>query len=457
MFAFKILFHIASHIVDARAYPQAVWKTGDGAKYSGSEDEANLDTTSAIVSDGVVDLSTGKIDRFQDEVGVFQFCNLIETVTLPKSLRKIGGSAFLEVIALRHVDIPSGVNEIGDKAFADCHSLRTVTIPDGVVHLPHGIFDGCECLETVKLPVALKTIGDNAFNYCESLTMINFGDLKGVTEIGSWAFASCVKLNNVKLPPLLKTIEEFTFYGCESLSKVELPASLENITKVAFDHCHRDLLIELPDTLRRVDMKALRGCRIRLPTTLTMMLTKSKCLLGLLNKVHEVVISSHVSLGMLVDYINGLPKMRYYNPLEDEHYFDDDIPDKRHRPKPHHYLGFDEFELAMIEDHNLDPSQMNYPDDDDGKVRPFLDPDLKFKVLYGGPATLASSLPPLKASEHVPESFFSFSISPRDVKSLYKSDGDGALHSLVESAFIHKLSPYAEVLNCKATALPAEG
>ena len=237
------------------ASSQAVWNTGDGAKYAGEKIRSNETITSTIVADGVVDLSTGVFEYDEDdevdrERGVFQCCIKLETVRLPGSLRNIGDYTFAKCLALVHVDIPSGVNEIGEGAFCGCSSLKTATIPQGVVHLPDHIFCNCKSLKSVKLPSSLKTIGEYAFNSCSALTTINDDALEGVTEIGEWAFAQCKSLTTFKLPPLLKTIEKFTFFECESLSKVELPPSLETIKKHAFSGCsHPDLIIDLPETV----------------------------------------------------------------------------------------------------------------------------------------------------------------------------------------------------------------
>ena len=116
------------------ASSQAVWNTGDGSKWSN-----NKTITSAIVADGVVDLSTGEHYEDGGEIGVFECCTKLVTVRLPESLRKIGDYAFRYCEALVHVDIPSGVNEIGTSAFS-FSSLETVTIPEGVFDLTDSIF-----------------------------------------------------------------------------------------------------------------------------------------------------------------------------------------------------------------------------------------------------------------------------------------------------------------------------
>ena len=275
------------------ASSQAVWNTGDGAKYAGGDDP-NETITSAIVADGVVDLSTGVYYNDGSEKGVFQLCTKLKTVRLPESLRKIGFCAFNECKALVHVDIPSGVNEIGEGAFggssletvtipegvldlprcmfyhcqslksvklptslktigehvfSNCSALATATIPEGIVDLPKYIFNECKSLKSVKLPFSLKTIGRYAFYKNSSLTTINFDALKGVTEIGDHAFSHSLSLTVFELPPLLEIIEKATFSGCKSLVKVDLSPSLKVIRAYAMSDCHNDLHIDLPETV----------------------------------------------------------------------------------------------------------------------------------------------------------------------------------------------------------------
>ena len=82
---------------------------------------------------------------------------------------------------------------------------------------------------------------------------------------------------------------------------------------------------------------------------------------------------------------------------------------------------------------------------------PFLDPNLKFKILYCGPTSFtAAALPPIK--EHFPESFFSFDVTTEELKQVHSQ----SLHGKVQSAFTHKLSGYASLLQRKAFSIPLE-
>ena len=109
------------------------------------------------------------------------------------------------------------------------------------------------------------------------------------------------------------------------------------------------------------------------------MLTNGGDVEGLLEEVKEVVMSSRVNLSLLVDHINSLPN-NHYHP----------------------------------------------------------DPNLKFRILYGGSTCAAP-----KIKEHVPSSFFSVEMSTAHLKSL---NGVLPLRKKVDSIFKRKLGIFAEIL-----------
>ena len=89
------------------------------------------------------------------EVGEYAFagCNVAK-VTIPSSVRRIGGGAFTGCSTLRNVTIPDSVTHIGCGAFQGCASLRSVTIPDSVRHFETWAFHRCHQL-TLTAPARL--------------------------------------------------------------------------------------------------------------------------------------------------------------------------------------------------------------------------------------------------------------------------------------------------------------
>ncbi|MDE6726444.1 MAG: leucine-rich repeat domain-containing protein [Oscillospiraceae bacterium] len=88
-----------------------------------------------------------------------EFRKTITKITLPNGLKKIGQSAFCDLISLESVNIPETVRSIGEYAFRDCNSLKTVIVPEGVSDIEANAFSiqrGTGALEYVQLPRSLK-------------------------------------------------------------------------------------------------------------------------------------------------------------------------------------------------------------------------------------------------------------------------------------------------------------
>lgn len=89
-----------------------------------------------------------------------EFRKTITKITLPEGLKKIGESAFRDLVSLESVNIPKTVRSIGEDAFSDCVSLKTVIVPKGVRDIGDNAFSvqsaGFSALEYVELPSTLK-------------------------------------------------------------------------------------------------------------------------------------------------------------------------------------------------------------------------------------------------------------------------------------------------------------
>ncbi len=81
--------------------------------------------------------------------GAFSEFDLLESVTLPRSLRIVGNNAFYECSSLKVVDVQEGTVAIENLAFASCPSLASVTVPKSVTKIGFKAFDGCENLANV--------------------------------------------------------------------------------------------------------------------------------------------------------------------------------------------------------------------------------------------------------------------------------------------------------------------
>ena len=116
------------------------------------------------------------------------------TVVIPKTVTKIGDSAFIGCASITHITIPSSVTWIGKFAFSGCRSLTSITIPNGVDTIRESTFQECTALKNVTLPNGLHAIKTAAFLNCTSLIRIT---LIGVHWIEDIAFGGCTLLKSV--------------------------------------------------------------------------------------------------------------------------------------------------------------------------------------------------------------------------------------------------------------------
>lgn len=89
-------------------------------------------------------------------------------------------------------NIPEGVTEIAASAFMGSNVLKSLTLPSSLKKIGRYAFHGCNKVEgTVHFPKELTTIGDYAFMWCEKVREFDFSLCTQLTEIGTGAFHLC--------------------------------------------------------------------------------------------------------------------------------------------------------------------------------------------------------------------------------------------------------------------------
>ena len=217
--------------------------------------------------------------------------SFIRDYKLPKTLKKIGKSAFSCNVFLKELIIPESVEEIGrnllffsmkvekvrlpdnlevmnDMLFAECKELKEVNIPSKVREIYGGIFNGClkapasiavlpetveildghlycaiPSIESVVVPPKVK-IMRGAFYGVPNLKKVTIQTDK-LTEIGADAFYSCENLEDINIPDGVTRIGRSAFYCNLSLRKINIPSSVTYIAEEAFACTHLDS-IDIP-------------------------------------------------------------------------------------------------------------------------------------------------------------------------------------------------------------------
>ena len=98
------------------------------------------------------------------EDGAFEGCEGLTAVTIPSSVKKLGGYAFFKCFGLKEVIIPGSVETIGISAFQSCSGLESVVIPGSLEAINRYAFANCSKLSKVYwLAKANRGVGKDAF------------------------------------------------------------------------------------------------------------------------------------------------------------------------------------------------------------------------------------------------------------------------------------------------------
>lgn len=145
-------------------------------------------------------------------IGPAAFSQLpIRRVTLPEGVIHIQRGAFSYCESLEYIEIPSTLRRIDGYIFHGCTSLKTVIFRDGPSKIGHAMFSSCTALKAVKLPSTITEIDNEAF-YHAGIERIIIPD--GVTRIGQSAFSHCDSLTDVAIPASVTEISENAFTEC---------------------------------------------------------------------------------------------------------------------------------------------------------------------------------------------------------------------------------------------------
>ena len=137
--------------------------------------------------------------------------------------------------------------EIKDSTFGQCTLLNSITIPDSVIKIGGAVFYGCDALESISLPDGIQEIGGGAFEF-SGLKSIKFPKKLKVIETNVCYY--CGELQSVIIPEGVTAIEDRAFYCCHELKSINIPNSVKTIGFAAFTSMGQgDPTAEIEDTV----------------------------------------------------------------------------------------------------------------------------------------------------------------------------------------------------------------
>ena len=229
------------------------------------------------------------VEEIADEV--FKDCRQFCKVVFPKSLKKIGNSAFKNC-GFKSIDIPEDANletigdgafeceksaignsegfyfylpkslkYVGDNAFSRLRIKRIYIPEDGNLEtIGFGAFYSC-CMDgSLDIPDSVKSIGDYAFAY-NSFNRLYID--AAIEKIGDGAFEGCSELEDLDLDSYMNKVKKIgnsTFQYCESLERVIFSETLNYIGYNAFTDCEKLKEIEFLGKKIEIEDDAFEGC-----------------------------------------------------------------------------------------------------------------------------------------------------------------------------------------------------
>lgn len=220
--------------------PTTAFAADDGEKTDGDYTyKVNADGTATIMdytgSGGDITIpetlggkSVTEISRMKRDSG----STTVTSITIPKSVKRIGDSAFNTFVALKKVAFAAGseLESIGKDAFHWCKVLEEIELPSSVKTIGESAFEKCESLGSIVLPEGVSGIAQYTFEGCINLNTVSIPST--AVNIGYRAFYQCYQLKEIDIPEGVLSIEDQAFLDCTRLSKVYLPKSLESIAIV---------------------------------------------------------------------------------------------------------------------------------------------------------------------------------------------------------------------------------
>ena len=200
----------------------------------------------------------------------FDGCKVLESVTIPDTIDRLGLYVFQGCSSLERVNIPQSVKEIKDFCFEGCIKLKEITVDeentaycskDGVL-----FNKACDMLirypqekeeQEYQIPNECRVISPWAFTDSQHLRDLSMTE---VEKIGADAFMGSIRLRNVQLSDKIEELIGASFAKCPLLMSVKLPSKLRIIGDRCFFDCARLSGVILPENLQSIGEMAFYGC-----------------------------------------------------------------------------------------------------------------------------------------------------------------------------------------------------
>lgn len=149
------------------------------------------------------------------------FDSFLDEVVIPSTVTDIGPNAFRHTYP-KEVVVPEGITDLGGSIFQECNFLQHVTLPKNLQIIRNACFYRTPMTE-IEFPETLTTIESGAFNFVP----INPRFPASLRTIGKNAFQGCA-IDSLFLPEGITELGGGSFVNSKNLVYVELPSTLHD-------------------------------------------------------------------------------------------------------------------------------------------------------------------------------------------------------------------------------------
>ncbi len=139
------------------------------------------------------------------------------------SVERIGSSAFSGIQDVASLIIPEGIKEICSFAFEGC-DLERIALPKSIEKLGTSAFRDCKYLKSFDLG-GYSELPDYSLDGCDALS--EAAGLENVTRIGKYALSVGADLHSIRLTSSLKSIDEYACLKAASLNRIYFDGTVE--------------------------------------------------------------------------------------------------------------------------------------------------------------------------------------------------------------------------------------
>lgn len=224
---------VDNHCIKGLTLPQNLRAVGNHALGHLHVNVLNLPSTLRIIDNKAFDFcqhvsGTLNIPEGVETLGREAFYDWysIESVTFPKSLRRIGYMTFSGLTSVKELNLNDGLEEIGEAAFErGLYDVKEIRIPESVTSIGKSAFYGEKYLDLVVLPSNLTTLEERVFGDCSIKELVWPHNL----EIMESHCIDDYTGSSLFLPEGLKEIKDNVLQYVDKATTISLPSSLESI------------------------------------------------------------------------------------------------------------------------------------------------------------------------------------------------------------------------------------